>query len=66
MSSFHRCFQNVISLFKNISLWWPNPFKLFYAVLGIWIRRIRMFLGLQDPDPVRGTDPDPAPDPSLF
>ena len=32
------------------------------AVLGI---RIRMFLGLSDPDPlVRGTDP--APDPSLF
>jgi hypothetical protein len=34
------------------------------AVLKI---RIRMFLGLQDPDPdplVRGTDP--APDPSLF
>jgi|LakMenEpi03Aug12_release.lakeMendotaPanAssembly.Ray.scaffolds.fasta_scaffold182749_2 hypothetical protein len=37
--------------------------------LGIRIRRIRMFLGLSDPDPlVRGTDPDPdpAPDPSLF
>jgi hypothetical protein len=29
------------------------------------IRRIRMFLGLQDPDPsFRGTDPDP--DPSHF
>jgi hypothetical protein len=28
-----------------------------------------MFLGLQDPDPdplVRGTDPDPAQDPSFF
>ncbi len=41
------------------------------AVLGIRIRirRIRMFLGLPalDLDPlVRGTDPDPAPDPSLF
>jgi hypothetical protein len=36
-------------------------------VLGIRIRRIRMFLGLRDPDPlVRGTDPDPATDPSLF
>jgi hypothetical protein len=35
------------------------------AVLGIRIRRIRMFLGLPDLDPlVRGTDPDP--DPSLF
>jgi hypothetical protein len=35
------------------------------TVLGIRIRRIRMFLGLPDPDPlVRGTDPDP--DPSLF
>ncbi len=33
------------------------------AVLGIRIRRIRMFLGLLDPDPdplVRGTDPDQA------
>ncbi len=29
--------------------------------------RIRMFLGLPDPDPfVRGMDPDPAPSPSLF
>jgi hypothetical protein len=41
------------------------------AVLGvrIWIRRFRMFLGLQDPDPdplVRGTDPDPAQNPFLF
>jgi hypothetical protein len=35
------------------------------AVLGIRIRRIRMFLGLLDPDPlVGGMDPDP--DPSLF
>jgi hypothetical protein len=35
------------------------------AVVGIRIRRIRMVLGLLDPDPdslVRGTDPDPAPD----
>ncbi len=32
--------------------------------LGI---RNRMFLGLSDPDQiVRSTDPDPAPDPSLF
>jgi hypothetical protein len=41
-----------------------------FKVLGIRIRnRIRMFLGLPDPEPlVRGTDPDPdlAPDPSLF
>jgi hypothetical protein len=43
------------------------------AVLGIrnriWICRIRMFLGLPDPDPlVRGTGTDlaPNPDPSLF
>jgi hypothetical protein len=29
--------------------------------LGIRIRRIRMFLGIQDPDPlVRGMDPDPS------
>ncbi len=64
MSSFHRCFQNVNSLFKNMSMWWPDPFKPFFAMLGIRIRRIIMFLGFQDP--VRGTDPDPAPDPSLF
>jgi hypothetical protein len=31
------------------------------AVLRIRIRRIRMFLGLPDPDPlVRGLDPDPS------
>ncbi len=36
---------------------------LFFTVLGI---RIRMFLGLKDPDPfVRGAEPDPAPDPSF-
>jgi hypothetical protein len=29
-------------------------------VLGIRIRRMRMFLGLPDPEPVRGTDPDPS------
>jgi hypothetical protein len=37
-------------------------------VLRIRIRRIRMFLGLQDPDPdpiVRGMDPDPEPDHSV-
>jgi hypothetical protein len=34
------------------------------AVLRIRIRRICMFLGLLDPDPlVRGMDLDPAPDP---
>ncbi len=37
----------------------------FVPVLGIRIHRNRMFLGLQDPNPlVRGMDPDP--DPSLF
>jgi hypothetical protein len=38
-----------------------DPFA--FAVLEIRIRRIRMFLGLLDPDPgplVRGTDPDPS------
>ncbi len=40
-------------------------------VLGIRIQ-IRMFFGLPDPDldplvkGVKGTDPDPSPDPSLF
>jgi hypothetical protein len=42
----------------------------FKTVLGIQIRnriRIRMFLGLLDPDPlVRDTDPDPVLDTSLF
>jgi hypothetical protein len=29
--------------------------------------RIRMFLGLQDPDPLlRCTDPDPDPEPSII
>ncbi len=35
----------------------------------IRIRRIRMFLGLLNPDPdpsVRRTDPDPATDPSII
>jgi hypothetical protein len=36
-------------------------------VLGIRIRRTRMFLGIPDPDSsVRGMDLDPDPDPSLF
>jgi len=38
-------------------------------VLRIRIHRIKMFLGLLDPDPlVRGMDPDPAldPDPSVI
>jgi hypothetical protein len=38
-----------------------NP--LYGVVLGIRIRKIRMFLGLLDPDPdplVRGMDPDPS------
>ncbi len=41
----------------------------FKPVLGIriWIRRIRMFLGLPDPDTLDGgMDPDLAPDPSFF
>ncbi len=45
------------------------PQELFDIVLGFRIRRIRLFLGLQDPDPsVWGTDPGlgPAPDLSLF
>jgi hypothetical protein len=42
-----------------------NP--LYGTVLVIRIRRIHMFLGILDPDPlVRGMEPDPAPDPSLF
>jgi hypothetical protein len=35
--------------------------------IRIRIRRIHMFLGLPDPDPlVRGMDPDPAPDLSIM
>ncbi len=46
-----------------ISLTYPKVFLP--SVLGVRIRRIRMFLGLLDLDPlVRGMDPDP--DPSLF
>jgi hypothetical protein len=45
----------LFTLLGNISL-------RFQAVLRIRIRRIRMFLGLLDPDPlVRGVDPDPDP-----
>jgi hypothetical protein len=34
----------------------------YFSLLWIRIRRIRMFLGLLDPDPlVRDPDPDPAP-----
>ncbi len=42
--------------------------EYFKAVLGIRIRirRIRMFLGLPDPDHCQSTDPDLATDPSLF
>jgi hypothetical protein len=40
-------------------------FGVSITVLRIRIRRIRMFLGLLDPDPlVRGMDP--APDPSII
>jgi hypothetical protein len=50
---------------KILTVMYNNLFLLMIVpVLGI---RIRMFLGLPDPDPlVRGADPDPAPDPSLF
>jgi hypothetical protein len=56
-----------ILLYKNIN----GTAALLIPVLGIRIRRIRMFLGLPDPDPdplVRGANPapDPDPDPSLF
>jgi hypothetical protein len=38
-----------------------NELNLINAVLGIRIRRIRMFSGLPDPDPLaRGTDLDPS------
>ncbi len=44
-----------------------SSLRSFGPVLGIRIRRIRMFLGRQDPDPlVKGTDPEQAPDPSVF
>ncbi len=39
----------------------PTTISRQRSVLRIWIRRIRMFLGHLDPDPlVRGTDPDPS------
>jgi hypothetical protein len=42
-------------------------FVNFLLVLRIRIRRIHMLLGLLDPDPlVRGTDPHPAPVPSII
>jgi hypothetical protein len=48
-----------------------NRIRIFYPASSVGIR-IRMFLGLPDPDPlVKGTDPDPLvkgtdPEPSLF
>jgi hypothetical protein len=37
------------------------------GIICIAVLRIRMFLGLLDPEPlVRGTDPDPDPDPSII
>jgi hypothetical protein len=37
------------------------------TLLGIRIRKIPMFLGLPDQDPlIRGTGPDPAPDPPII
>ena len=49
---------NQRQLFQNFTANQQKP------VLGI---RIRMFLGLPDPDPlVRGANPDPTPDPSFF
>ncbi len=40
---------------------------LLLTVLGIPIRRIRMFLGFMEPDPfVSGTFPDKTPNPSCF
>ncbi len=48
----------------------PPPQELVFRI-RIRIRRIHMFLGLSDPDPlVRGMDPDPAlgpdSDPSII
>jgi hypothetical protein len=38
-----------------------SPLKLIKPLLWIRVRKIRMFLGLLNPDPlVRGTDPDPS------
>jgi hypothetical protein len=43
-----------------------RPRSDLFPVLRIW-SRIRMFLGLLDPDPiVRGTGTDPSPDPSII
>ncbi len=40
----------------------PNDYSYCLSVLRIRIRRIRMFLGLPDSDPlVQRTDPDPDP-----
>jgi hypothetical protein len=51
---------------KTYGHWWSQAVEsdiVSNSVLGIRIRRIRMFLGLLDPDPdllVTGTDPDPS------
>jgi hypothetical protein len=51
--------KNLVSLY--------NQFWSKYSYVHKLVIWICIFLGFQDPDPlVRGTDTDPAPDPSLF
>jgi hypothetical protein len=61
----HRKMSKIIELawafstVLGILLFLGKALSTHYSVLGV--RIIRMFLGLQDPDPfVRGTDPDPT------
>jgi hypothetical protein len=62
-----------MSVSSAISFALACNFKIIVNVVSLSIhlsnRMFRMFFGLPDPDKnplVRGTDPDPAPDPSLF
>jgi hypothetical protein len=68
--------EDMVRLFHSIIIWMITlggvssehihkwVFFLFQAVLWIRIRRIRMFFGLLDPDPLVW-DMDPDPDPSI-
>jgi hypothetical protein len=62
LAEFEACFTFAC---PKVSFFFPfllaSCVAVLISVLGIRIRRLRMFFGLPDPDPlVRGTDPGPS------
>jgi hypothetical protein len=52
-------FGIILIFYENIEISFDSASLT--PLLRIWIRKIRMFLGLLNPDPlIRGTDPDPS------